>query len=179
MLRHSGRRLFAALKIKSKDEYEALKLSQRALVGFFHAKHSTASKMLEPKFQDLATSAGSGNAGTTYFTCDVDDAPDVAYDMEVEDVPSVGVLPLGSKPDGTLYGKEDLVTVKAIDFVKADGSAKDLDYNKVLSEGKAALDKIGADLALEDKTAGKRRPWRFDPNTGTTLPPLEEPVVQH
>lgn len=35
------------------------------------------------------------------------------YDAEVEDVPSVQVLPLGSKADGTTFDKTDMVTVKA------------------------------------------------------------------
>ena len=39
---------------------------------------------------------------------DVDAVPKAAYDMEVQDVPTVAVLPIGLKPDGAPYDKTDL-----------------------------------------------------------------------
>lgn len=143
--------------IKTAAEYEALKLTSRALVGYFSAKFSTPSKLYEQRFTDMAKT----NPNYTFFTCDVDDAPTVAYDMEVVDVPSVAVLPLGSKADGSVFDKSDMVTVRA---------DENLNYENVISEGKAALDAMGLDCS--DLTEGKRKPWRFDPATGTTLPPL-------
>lgn len=48
--------------------------------------------------------------------------PQVAYDCEVTDVPSVSVLPLGSNAAGSTFDKTDLVTVSA---------GEDLDYDNV------------------------------------------------
>lgn len=55
-------------------------------------------KMYKPQFEAMAASYPKA----AFFTCDVDDAPLAAYDAEVVDVPSVVVLPLGLKPDGSL-----------------------------------------------------------------------------
>eukprot|EP00392_Amoebophrya_sp_AT5.2_P015798 g16014.t1 len=160
-----GRRLLSAAAkpgnlhaITTAAEYEALKLTSRALVGYHHAGFSTASKLYEPQFSEMAAK----HPDYTFFTCDIDAAPTVAYDCEVVDVPSVSVLPLGSRPDGSCFDKADMVTVKA---------GENLDYGAVVSKAKKALD--GMPLNCADATAGKRKPWRFDPATGTTLPPLQ------
>ncbi|CAD7968610.1 unnamed protein product [Amoebophrya sp. A25] len=141
--------------IKSAAQYEALKLKSRALVGYFTAGFSTPSKLYESQFSDFAAS----NPQHTFFTCDIDEAPTVAYDCEVSDVPSVSVLPLGSKPDGSIFDKSDMVTIKADET---------LDYGNVVSRGKQALDS----MPLSGEDSAPRKPWRFDPATGTTVPPL-------
>merc|ERR1712183_456639 len=108
-------------------------------------------KLYEPRFMDMAKSDQA-----TFFTCDIDAAPQVAYDCEVTDVPSVSVLPLGMRPDGTQYDKTDLVTTSP---------NADLQYDKVFSEAKTAMDSYKVEEAKEP-----RAPWNFDPATGTTLP---------
>merc|ERR1712217_155479 len=95
---------------------------------------SAASKMFQQQFESMAA----------------------AYDAEVEDVPSVVILPLGLKPDGSHYDKTDMVVVAP--EVGA--------FNEVIPRAKAAIDAI---TVLDDE--GERQPWQFDPNTGTTLPP--------
>lgn len=61
--------------IKSAEQYEALKLSSRALVGYFSAKFSTPAKLYQPRFEEMAKSA----PNYTFFVCDVDDAPTVTF----------------------------------------------------------------------------------------------------
>ena len=76
----------------SQAEYEALKQSSRVAVGYFHSKSSLASKLNETKFEGIAASYPESYG---FFKVDVDAVPSVAYEMEVTDVPSVGVQPLG------------------------------------------------------------------------------------
>lgn len=144
--------------IKSQQEFDALKLNSRVLVGYFNAKFSTPGKLQYSKFEDMAKHGGNA----TFFSVDVDEAPTVAYDCEVTDVPSVAVLPLGAKADGTMFDKTEMVTVNA---------GESLDYDNVVSKGKAAWDAMSADLSVSD-SAESRKPWKFDPATGTTLPPI-------
>merc|ERR1712072_1646174 len=92
----------------------------------------------------------------SFYKCDVDDCPLAAYDAEVEEVPSVVILPLGLKPDGSQYDKTDMVVV----------APEMAAFNEVISKAKSALDSI---TVLDDE--GERAPWEFDPNTGTTMPP--------
>ncbi|CAD7938656.1 unnamed protein product [Amoebophrya sp. A120] len=159
----AGKRLLSSAKpsnlhvITSASQYEALKMSSRALVGYFSAGFSTPSKIYEKSFAEMAGK----NSDYTFFTCDIDAAPTVAYDCEVVDVPSVSVLPLGSKPDGSTFDKSDMVTLRA---------GESLDYGTVIPKAQGVLD--GMPLNCTDLTAGQRKPWRFDPATGTTLPPL-------
>merc|ERR1711861_48209 len=111
------------------------------------AKHSTASKMYAEQFQGMA------NAYPKYsfYTCVVDDVPLAAYDAEVEEVPSVVILPLGLKPDGSPYDKTDMVVV-APELAR---------FDQVIPKAKAALDAIP--VIEED---GEPVPWQFDPSTG-------------
>lgn len=138
--------------MKSSDEYEALKVNKSdLLVGWFSARWSTAAKLFEPEFEQLATQYPQ----YTFFKCDVDDVPTAAYDSEVVDSPQITMIPTGTKPDGSLYGKADLVTVKA----------KLAEYSAIVPNAKKALDGFRfGESPLEKK------PWVFDPATGTTIP---------
>merc|ERR1719240_221863 len=124
------------------------------MVGFFTGHFSAASKMYAEQFETMAKSYPK----YAFFKCDVDDCPLAAYDAEVEEVPSVVILPLGLKPDGSPYDKTDMVVVSA------DLGA----YTEVIPKAKAALDGI---TVIDDE--GERAPWQFDPATGTTLPPYK------
>lgn len=76
MMRGSRALLNAAANvhiIKSAQEYEALKLSSRVLVGYFSAKFSTPSLLQKQKFLDMAN----GSPNCTFFCCDIDEAPTV------------------------------------------------------------------------------------------------------
>jgi len=149
-----SRRLLNVPAIKEYASYEAFKTTKTPMmVGWYTGHFSTACKMYTDKFHEMATSYPK----YTFYTCDVDDCPRAAYDAEVEDVPSVVILPLGLKPDGSPYDKTDMVVV----------SAECGKYDDVIPRAKAALDGI---TVLEDE--GERMPWQFDPNTGTTLPPF-------
>lgn len=129
------------------------------MVGWFHAPWSTACKVYESKFDEMAKTY----SGYTFYKVNVDDVPHAAYDMEIEDVPQISVLPLGSKADGTSFDKTDLQVAKATEVTG---------YQDVVTKAKEMID--GLPLAgVPDLTEGKRQPWRFDPNTGTTLPPLD------
>merc|ERR1711896_4356 len=121
------------------------------MVGFFTAHHSAASKLFSEQFEAMSKAYPK----YSFYTCDVDDVPLAAYDAEVEEVPSVVILPLGLKPDGSAYYKTDMVVV-------APEMAK---FNEVISNAKSALDGINV---IDDE--GERAPWQFDPNTGTTMP---------
>merc|ERR1719265_2337850 len=122
------------------------------MIGFFTGHFSTAAKMYTPQFEAMAGSYPQ----YSFYTCDVDDCPLAAYDAEVEEVPSVVILPLGSKPNGAPYDKTDMVVV-----------APELAmFNEVIPKAKAVVDTI---TVLEDPEEGERAPWSFDPSTGTTL----------
>ena len=89
-----------------------------------------------------------------FYKVDVDKVPRAAYDMEVEDVPSVAVTPIGRKPDGTEYDKTDLRVVKA-EMAR---------YDQILPSAKEVIDRVQfgeGDVAS--------RVWKFDPATGTSL----------
>merc|ERR1712028_255206 len=122
------------------------------MVGFYTSHFSAASKLYAEQFQAMS------NAYPKYsfYTCDVDDVPQAAYDAEVEDVPSVVILPLGLKPNGAPYDKTDMVVV----------APEMAAFNEVIARAKTALDGI---TVIEDDA--ERTPWQFDPNTGTTMPP--------
>merc|ERR1712000_633823 len=109
------------------------------MVGFLTGHFSTASKMYAEKFQEMAKAYPK----YAFYTVDVDDCPRAAYDAEVEDVPSVVILPLGLKPNGARYDKTDMVVVSA-DCAK---------YDEVVPKAKVALDAI---TVLEDE--GERLP---------------------
>merc|ERR1712100_388646 len=121
------------------------------MVGFFTGHHSAASKLYAEQFEAMSKAYPK----YSFYTCDVDDCPSAAYDAEVEEVPSVVILPLGLKPDGSHYDKTDMV-------VAPERAA----FNEVIPKAKAAIDSI---TVIEDE--GERAPWQFDPNTGTTMPP--------
>merc|ERR1719428_2118252 len=94
--------------IKDMATYEAMKTSSTPMmVGFFTASHSTAGKMFAEQFEAMSKAYPK----YSFYTCDVDDVPLAAYDAEVEEVPSVVILPLGLKPDGSSYDKTDMVVV--------------------------------------------------------------------
>merc|ERR1711862_267752 len=95
-----------------------------------------------------------------FYTCDVDDAPLAAYDAEVEEVPSVVILPLGLKPCGAPYDKTDMVVV-APELAR---------FDQVIPRAKAAIDAI---TVVEREGADAAKPWQFDPATGTSLPAHE------
>lgn len=88
----------------------------------------------------------------------MDVVPSAAYDAEVVDSPQVSVIPTGTKPDGSLYCKSDMVTVKA----------HLSNYSSIVGETKKALDsfKFG-------ESPVEKKPWVFDPATGTTIPQHE------
>merc|ERR1719252_63420 len=119
----------AAKVIADYESYEAIKTTgTKMMVGYFTASWSAASKLYESKFDDMA----------------------------VVDVPTVAVMPMGPKPDGSLYDKTDLQVI----------SAPLAEYGAVIPDAKTAIDGVqygeGSFEAL---------PWKFDPSTGTTLPP--------
>merc|ERR1712217_214306 len=122
------------------------------MVGYYTGHFSAASKMFEQQFESMAAAYPK----YLFYTCDVDDCPLAAYDAEVEDVPSVVILPLGLKPDGSAYDKTDMVVV----------SPELAKFDQVISRAKAALDGIAV---IEDEA--EPVPWQFDPATGTTMPP--------
>mmetsp|Transcript_45878 Transcript_45878/g.133554 ORF Transcript_45878/g.133554 Transcript_45878/m.133554 type:complete len:111 (-) Transcript_45878:108-440(-) len=107
--------------------------------------------MFKPQFEAMAANYPKAK----FFTCDIDDAPLAAYDAEVTEVPSVVVLPLGLKPNGSHYEKSDMVVV-APELAR---------FDQVLPRAKAVID---ATTVVEDPEGP--RPWHFDPATGTTLP---------
>eukprot|EP00811_Abedinium_folium_P016553 NODE_25490_length_585_cov_3.482533.p2 GENE.NODE_25490_length_585_cov_3.482533~~NODE_25490_length_585_cov_3.482533.p2 ORF type:complete len:157 (-),score=45.39 NODE_25490_length_585_cov_3.482533:44-514(-) len=144
----------AVKAVKDSKAYEAIKVSAApVMVGFYTAHFSAASKMYAKHFETLADSYPS----YAFYTCDVDDAPLAAYDSEITDVPSVAIQPLGYKPDGSHFDKTDLVVV-----------APELaNYSEVIAKAKQTLDAI----QVLDKPASERKPWEFDPATGTTMAP--------
>merc|ERR1719321_526994 len=114
--------------LKDLESYEALKANSKVMVGWFSAHWSAAGKLYEPKFDELAASY----PAYTFYKVDVDAVPKAAYDMEVQDVPTVSVLPLGSKPDGSLYDKTDLQVI----------SAPQAEYGAVVGDAKTAIDGV-------------------------------------
>merc|ERR1719387_2294239 len=148
-----SRRLMSVPAIKDMATYEAMKTSSTTMmVGFFTASHSTAGKMFSESFEAMSKAYPK----YSFYTCDVDDVPLAAYDAEVEEVPSIVVLPLGLKPDGSHYDKTDMVVV-APELAK---------FNEVLPRAKSAIDGI---TVIEDEAEPVA--WQFDPSTGTTMPP--------
>eukprot|EP00929_Paragymnodinium_shiwhaense_P078334 TRINITY_DN4059_c0_g1_i1.p1 TRINITY_DN4059_c0_g1~~TRINITY_DN4059_c0_g1_i1.p1 ORF type:complete len:156 (-),score=47.20 TRINITY_DN4059_c0_g1_i1:160-627(-) len=148
-----SRRLLNIPAIKDNLKYEALKTSKTPMmVGWYTGHFSAASKMYTEQFEAMSKAYPK----YSFYSCDVDDCPLAAYDAEVEEVPSVVILPLGLKPDGSPYDKTDMVVV----------SPELGRFDQVIPRAKAALDSI---TVLEDE--GERAPWQFDPATGTTLPP--------
>merc|ERR1711964_150796 len=96
----------------------------------------------------------------TFYKVDVDEVPRAAYDMEVQDAPSIAVLPIGLKPDGTPYDKTDLKLI----------SAPQAEYGSVVPDAKTAIDGISF-----GKGEFEAKPWKFDPSTGTSLPQHQTP----
>jgi hypothetical protein len=84
--------------------------------------------------------------------------PKAAYDAEVVDSPQISIIPTGTKPDGTLYCKSDMVTVKA----------NLANYGAIVPDAKKAVEGFRFGEPLSEK-----KPWVFDPATGTTLPQHE------
>merc|ERR1712217_166535 len=121
------------------------------MVGYYTGHFSAASKMFAEQFEAMAKAYPK----YSFYKCDVDDVPMAAYDAEVEDVPSVVILPLGLKPDGGVYDKTDMVVV-APELAR---------FDQVVSRAKAAIDGF-----VVSETAEARRAWEFDPATGSTLP---------
>merc|ERR1711971_42922 len=148
-----SRRLMSVPAIKDMATYEAMKTSSTTMmVGFFTASHSTAGKMFSESFEAMSKAYPK----YSFYTVDVDDVPLAAYDAEVEEVPSVVILPLGLKADGSSYDKTDMVVVAPEMAV----------FTEVIPKAKTAIDGI---TVLDDE--GERAPWEFDPATGTTMPP--------
>merc|ERR1719454_1759981 len=98
------------------------------MVGFYTAHFSAASKLYHEQFEAMAKAYPK----YSFYTCDVDDVPLAAYDAEVEEVPSVVILPLGLKPDGSHYDKTDMVVV----------APEMAAFNEVVSRAKTALDGV-------------------------------------
>lgn len=145
------RRVLSTPVVRDFAAYNALKTQTPVMVGFYTGHFSLSSKLLSEQFESMSKSYPK----YSFYTCDVDDCPQAAYDAEVVDVPSVVILPLGLKPDGSKYDKTDMVVVAA-DLAK---------YTEVIPRAKAALDAI---TVIESE---EQKPWVFDPSTGTTLPP--------
>merc|ERR1719492_14949 len=124
------------------------------MVGWYTGHFSAASKMFDEQFDAMAKSYPK----YAFYKCDVDDCPLAAYDAEVEEVPSVVIMPLGLKPDGSPYDKTDMVVV----------SPELAKFDQVIPRAKAALDSC---VVIEDPDAPEPKSWQFDPATGTTLPP--------
>jgi len=142
--------------LKDISQYEALKTSPaQMMVGYFNAHFSLAGKMYEKQFDEMSKTYPK----YSFFKVDVDEVPLAAYDAEVEEVPSIVCIPLGTKADGTEYDKTDMIVVKP-ELAK---------FNEVIPAAKAAVDSFKfADITVESRPA-----WKFDPSTGTTLPPSQ------
>ena len=84
--------------------------------------------------------------------------PKAAYDAEVVDSPQVSMIPTGTKPDGSMYYKSEMVTVKA----------KLSSYSGIIPEAKKALDSFRF-----GESPSEKKSWVFDPATGTTIPQHE------
>merc|ERR1719267_68789 len=104
------------------------------MVGFYTGHFSAASKLYHEQFEAMSKSYPK----YSFYKCDVDDCPLAAYDAEVEEVPSVVILPLGLKPNGAAYDKTDMVVV-APELAK---------FNEVIPRAKAAVDGI---TVIEDE----------------------------
>merc|ERR1711862_569904 len=142
-------RLLSVPALKDIATYEAMKTSTTPMmVGYYTGHFSAVSKMSAEQFEAMAKAYPK----YSFYKCDVDDVPLAAYDAEVEDVPSVVILPLGLKPDGSPYDKTDMVVV----------APQMAAFHEVISKAKAAIDAI---TVLDDDS--ERAPWQFDPNTGT------------
>merc|ERR1712207_136314 len=98
------------------------------MVGYFTGHFSAGSKLFKQQFESIAAAYPK----YSFYTCDVDDVPLAAYDAEVEDVPSVVILPLGLKPDGSHYDKTEMVVI-----------APELAaFHEVIPKANAAIDAI-------------------------------------
>ena len=88
----------------------------------------------------------------------MDAIPKAAYDAEVVDSPQISLIPTGTKPDVSLYCKSDMVTIKA----------ELSNYSAIVANARKAVEnfKFGPSPA-------EKKPWVFDPATGTTLPQHE------
>ena len=145
---------YPILTLSSKEQYENLKIETDSpvLIGWFNIHSSLAGKLFEADFLDLA------NQFTHYqfFKCDIDQVPHAAYDLEVVDAPQISVLPVGMKPDGSLYDKTDLVTIKA-ELGR---------YDEIVQKARIAI----AAIKVKENIRTVKPLWVFDPATGTTLP---------
>merc|ERR1711976_980008 len=113
---------------------------------------SAASKMYDEQFEAMSKTYSK----YSFYKCDVDDCPLAAYDAEVESVPSIVILPVGMKPDGSPYDKTDMIVV----------GPELAEFDNIVPRAKAALDSL---TIIEDTT--EKTAWAFDPATGTTMPP--------
>merc|ERR1712070_1045198 len=115
--------------IKDYAAYEAMKTSTAPMmVGYYTSHFSAASKLYAEQFEAMSKAYPK----YSFYKVDVDDVPLAAYDAEVEEVPSVVILPLGLKPSGSHYDKTDMVVV-------APEMAK---FDEVIGRAKTALDGI-------------------------------------
>merc|ERR1712046_252603 len=125
--------------------YEAMKTSTTPMmVGYYTGHFSAASKMFTEQFEAMAKAYPK----YSFYKCDVDDCPIAAYDAEVENVPSVVILPLGLRPDGSHYDKTDIIVV----------GPELAQYDQVIPRAKAAL----YGLTIVENTS-EAKPWEFDP----------------
>jgi hypothetical protein len=76
----------------------------------------------------------------------------------VVDSPQISLIPTGTKQDGSLYCKSDMITIKA----------ELSNYSAIVSDAKKAVEKFKFGPSPSEK-----KPWVFDPATGTTLPQHE------
>ena len=84
--------------------------------------------------------------------------PKAAYDAEVVDSPQISLIPTGAKPDGSMYCKSDMISVKA----------KLANYSTIIPEAKKAVESFRF-----GESPSEKKPWVFDPATGTTIPQHE------
>ena len=99
------RRVLSTPAIKDFAAYNALKTQTPMMVWFYTGHFSLRSKVLSEKFESMSNSYPK----YTFYTYDVDDCPQAAYDAEVV----VVILPTGLKSDGSKYDKTDMVVVSA------------------------------------------------------------------
>ena len=108
--------------------------------------------MYEQQFDELAEKFPTYQ----FFKSAVDETPEAAYDCEVTDVPQICVLPIGKKPDGSLFDKSDLQTVKA-ELGR---------YDQLVSRAHKTV----AAVQIGEQVRSEKPEWTFDPATGTSLP---------
>merc|ERR1719424_14240 len=128
-------RLLNVPAIKDIATYESIKTSTAPMmVGYYTGHFSAASKLYAEQFEAMAKAY----PRYSFYTCDVDDVPLAAYDAEVEEVPSIVILPLGLKPNGASYDKTEMAA-----------------FNEVIGRAKAAVDGI---TVVDDEA--ERAPWQ-------------------